>query len=58
MIKHVIIAISLTGCLSNTQKAEYAKKEYYNDMHNCVVNNNTKESIDACKAEVKREWGK
>ena len=57
-MKHIILCLCLTGCLSDSQKAEYAKKEYYNDMHDCVIKNNTKESIDACRAEVKKEWGK
>ena len=46
------------GCLSDAEKAKTARDEYYNDMHQCVVDYNTKDLIDACRADVKKRWGK
>jgi hypothetical protein len=55
----ILIIQNLNACLLNdAEKAQYAREAYYKDMHSCVENNSTKESIDACREGVKRRWGK
>lgn len=60
MTKVIIILTTLLSlsCLSDTQKAKAARDMYYDEMHQCVEDYNTRVEIDKCRKDVREKWGK